>query len=60
MQGLLEVLTELHCKTTFVADNLEYREPYVGQLQQQGIEVLFHPYVSSMAERKRHFVAAAA
>jgi GT2 family glycosyltransferase/glycosyltransferase involved in cell wall biosynthesis len=50
MQSLLEVLTALHCKTTFVADNLEYREPYVGQLQQQGVEVLFHPYVSSMAE----------
>ncbi len=50
MQALLEVLTALHCKTTFVADNLEYREPYVGQLQQQGIEVLFHPYVSSMAD----------
>ncbi len=34
MQTLLEVLTGLHCKVTFVADNLEYREPYVGQLQQ--------------------------
>jgi GT2 family glycosyltransferase/glycosyltransferase involved in cell wall biosynthesis len=50
MQSLLEVLTALHCKTTFVADNLEFREPYVGRLQQQGIEVLFHPYVNSMAE----------
>jgi len=50
MQSLLEVLTALHCKTTFVADNLEFREPYVGALQQLGIEVLFHPYVSSMAD----------
>ena len=50
MQSLLEVLTELRCKTTFVADNLEYREPYVGRLQQRGIEVLFHPYVSSIAD----------
>jgi len=50
MQSLLEVLTELRCKTTFVADNLDYREPYVGQLQQQGIEVLFHPFVGSIAE----------
>jgi GT2 family glycosyltransferase/glycosyltransferase involved in cell wall biosynthesis len=50
MQSLLEVLTELRCKTTFVADNLEYREPYVGLLQRRGIEVLFHPYVTSIAE----------
>jgi len=50
MQSLLEVLTALQCKTTFVADNLEFREPYVGRLQQLGIEVLFHPYVSSMAD----------
>ena len=50
MQTLMEVLTGLHCKVTFVADNLEYREPYVGRLQQLGIEVLFHPYVTSLAD----------
>jgi len=50
MQTLMEVLTGLRCKVTFVADNLEYREPYVGQLQQLGIEVLFHPYVTSLAD----------
>ncbi len=50
MQSLLEVLTDMQCKVTFVADNLEYREPYVGALQQRGIEVLFHPYVTSMAD----------
>jgi GT2 family glycosyltransferase len=50
MQSLLEVLTGLRCKVTFVADNLEYREPYVGRLQQRGIEVLFHPYVGSVTD----------
>jgi GT2 family glycosyltransferase/glycosyltransferase involved in cell wall biosynthesis len=50
MQSLLEVFTELRCKVTFVADNLEYREPYVGRLQQLGVEVLFYPYVNSIAE----------
>ena len=50
MQSLLEVFTELQCKVTFVADNLEYREPYVGRLQQLGVEVLFYPYVNSIAE----------
>ena len=50
MQALLEVLTGLKCKVTFVADNLEFREPYVGMLQQLGVEVLFRPYVRSLAE----------
>jgi len=50
MQALLEILTSLKCKVTFVADNLEYRQPYVGDLQQRGIEVLFHPYVKSISE----------
>lgn len=50
MQALLEIFTELRCKVTFVADNLEYRQPYVGELQQRGIEVQFHPYISSIAD----------
>jgi len=50
MQAILEILTSLRCKVTFVADNLEYRQPYVSQLQQRGIEVLFHPYPDSIAE----------
>ena len=49
MQAILEILTSLRCKVTFVADNLEYRQPYVAQLQQRGIEVLFHPYAGSIA-----------
>jgi len=50
MQAIVEILTSLRCKVTFVADNLEYREPYVSQLQQRGVEVLFHPFASSIAE----------
>ena len=50
MQAILEILTSLHCKVTFVADNLEYRQPYVAQLQKGGIEVLFHPYTASIAD----------
>ncbi len=50
MQAILEILTSLRCKVTFIADNLEYRQPYVSQLQQRGIEVLFHPFVESIAE----------
>ncbi|MEO8346504.1 MAG: glycosyltransferase, partial [Betaproteobacteria bacterium] len=50
MQAILEILTSLRCKVTFIADNLEYRQPYVSHLQQRGIEVLFHPFANSIAE----------
>ncbi len=50
MQAILEILASLRCKVTFVADNLEYRQPYVGELQRRGVEVLFSPYVDSIAE----------
>ncbi len=50
MMAIVELLTALRCKVTFVADNLEHRQPYVGQLQQEGVEVLFHPYVRSIAD----------
>jgi len=71
MQSLLELATSLGCKATFVADNLEYDEPYVRALQRRGVEVLFHPYVRSIPELltkrgrefdvvvlSRHYVAA--
>jgi GT2 family glycosyltransferase len=50
MQAMLEIATSLRCKVTFVAANLEHREPYVSALTQQGVEVLFHPYVRSIAD----------
>jgi O-antigen biosynthesis protein len=50
MQAMLEIATALRCKVTFVADNLEHGEPYVDALTQRGVEVLFHPYVRSIAE----------
>jgi GT2 family glycosyltransferase/glycosyltransferase involved in cell wall biosynthesis len=71
MQAMLELMIELRCKVSFVADNLEHREPYVSDLQRRGVEVLFHPYVASvtdlLAERgaefdvivvSRHYIAA--
>ncbi len=50
MLAILEILSSLKCKVTFVADNLEYSQPYVADLQRRGIEVLFHPYVRSIAD----------
>ena len=50
MMAMLEIMTSLRCKVTFVADNLEHRQPYVSQLQQGGIEVLHHPFVRSITD----------
>jgi len=49
-QAMLELAVEMGSKVTFVADNLEHRQPYVADLQARGVEVLFHPYVRSIAE----------
>ena len=49
-QRLLSLLTSVGCKVTFIADNLEHREPYVTALEQIGIEVQFHPYARSIAD----------
>jgi|GEM_PF-2631206 len=48
MQNLFAVLQELGFKITFAASNLEAPQPYVSDLQQRGVEVLYRPYVSSI------------
>jgi len=50
MQQMLEIMVDLGCKVTFVADNLEYQQPYVSALQQLGVEVQFAPYVRSIPQ----------
>jgi GT2 family glycosyltransferase/glycosyltransferase involved in cell wall biosynthesis len=59
MLAMLELMVEAGCKVTFVADNLEHRQPNVAMLQQRGVEVLFHPFVRSVtdviAQRGRGF-----
>jgi glycosyltransferase involved in cell wall biosynthesis len=50
MLAMLQLMVELGCKVSFVADNIEYRQPYVSQLQQAGIEVWHHPFVASVAQ----------
>ena len=50
MQAIVELVGELGGKATFVADNLEYREPYVRDLQQAGVEVQYAPYQRSIDE----------
>ena len=50
MQAMLELMVGLGCKVSFVADNLEYRQPYVRALQQAGVEVWHHPFVASVEQ----------
>lgn len=46
--NLFALLRELGFKVTFGATNLEAPEPYVTNLQRQGVEVLYQPYVKSI------------
>jgi len=48
MQNLCVVLQALGFKITFAASNLEAPQPYVSDLQQRGVEVLYRPYISSI------------
>ncbi|MDR2710737.1 MAG: glycosyltransferase [Burkholderiales bacterium] len=48
MWHLLRLLAKSGRKVTFAAVSLEYRAPYVGQLQADGVEVLHLPYFNSI------------
>ena len=39
----MRVMQSMGCKVTFIAQNLQYLQPYVGQMQQEGIEVIHAP-----------------
>src|SRR5688572_19487592 len=51
--AMLELMVAGESKVTFVADNLEHRQPYVRQLQQLGVEVEFAPYIRSVGDLLR-------
>ena len=53
--NILKLLSELGHKVTFIGDNLLSTQPYTTALQQNGIEVIYGPYVLSVEEYiKRH------
>lgn len=54
MLNLFRILERLGFEVTFAAANLEAPQPYVADLQRQGIEVLYRPYVRSIAEHLAH------
>ena len=49
MLNLFGILQRLGYKVTFAAANLEAPQPYVENLQRGGVEVLYRPYVRSIA-----------
>lgn len=49
MFEMLGLMAKLDAKVTFLADNLEYREPYVSQIQALGVEVIYHPVHSNVS-----------
>ena len=44
----IRVMQSLGAKVTFIADNLQHLEPYVSRLQQEGVEVITAPHVTSV------------
>ena len=50
MLAMLRILVSLGAHVTFIADNLEAREPYTSQLRAEGVDVWHAPYVHSVAQ----------
>jgi glycosyltransferase involved in cell wall biosynthesis len=46
--NMLRILQDLGHKVTFLPDNLAKQSPYTERLQALGIEVLYHPFISSI------------
>jgi GT2 family glycosyltransferase len=53
MFELLDIFRELGHKVTFVPANLAYQQPYVSNLQERGVEVLYSPYIKSVEKYLR-------
>jgi glycosyltransferase involved in cell wall biosynthesis len=50
MFQILKILRQLGHRITFIPDNLAYEPPYTCELQKQGIEVVYHPYVKKVRD----------
>lgn len=48
MFNMLRILSELGHKVTFIGDNPTPVEPYTQKLQQEGVEVIYTPYLRSV------------
>mgnify|MGYP000258116899 CR=1 FL=1 len=50
MRAILEIMVDMGLHVTFVADNLEYQQPYAHDLQQLGVEFWHGPHIQSVTE----------
>ena len=50
MFQMLKLLRALGHRVTFVPDNLARTQPYTGELQKRGIEVLYQPYLKRVRD----------
>jgi GT2 family glycosyltransferase len=50
MRAILEIMVDMGLHVTFVADNLEYQQPYAHDLQQLGVEFWHGPHIRSVTE----------
>jgi GT2 family glycosyltransferase/glycosyltransferase involved in cell wall biosynthesis len=50
MFQILKLLRALGHRVTLIPDNLAKRQPYTGELQKRGIEVLYHPYLKRVRD----------
>ena len=48
MFEMLGLMRGMGHRVSFIAANLEYRQPYVNDIQALGVEVLHHPYMGSI------------
>jgi len=59
MVNLMRVLRSEGCAVSFFADNRAFVDRYTRELQQLGVEVLWHPFLADVpgwfAERGKHF-----
>jgi len=50
MFQILKLLRQLGHRVTFIPDNLADIPPYTGELQKRGIEVVYHPYITTVRD----------
>lgn len=55
MFNMLKIFSELGYRVTFIGDTLLGIQPYTQELQQQGIEVIYAPYVLSIEKYIKEF-----
>jgi GT2 family glycosyltransferase/glycosyltransferase involved in cell wall biosynthesis len=50
MFQILKILRRLGHRITFIPDNLAKTQPYTGELQKRGIEVVYYPYIKKLRD----------